>query len=152
MYLPNKVGIKCHDIDSVKEAINNKDNLLQNSNYRRLEEDTLSMSLVKNISNFEDSFHQIKNLIHAEIDKNSQSRVQNFQLKFFMTFSSAINFIKLIFRPLFSEKQKDYLTYKAIFPGFDKKLVKHKISLLNKHSNHIDIKFLSDQIIILNKK
>ncbi len=152
LYLPNKVGIKCHDIDSVKEAINNKDNLLQNSNYRRLEEDTLSMSLVKNISNFEDSFHQIKNLIHAEIDKNSQSQVQNFQLKFFMAFSSAINFLKLIFRPLFSEKQKDYLAYKAIFPGFDKKLVKHKISLLNKHSNHIDIKFLSDQIIILNKK
>ena len=63
------------------------------------------MSLVKNISNFEDSFHQIKNLIHAEIDKNSQSRIQNFQLKF-----SWPSRVQLIFSSLFldhcSQKSK----------------------------------------------
>ena len=131
MYLPNTLGLKCESKDEVMEAINT---IFDNQEINPLDpkENSLALSLLKNLHGENNSFEQVLNVIRLINSKIEKCEFNKLSFRFFLFRDSVFHFLQNIIRPLFPKRAARYKVLKDHFSGFYKKDLEVKIKNLSK--------------------
>jgi len=147
LYLPNTLGMKCQSQNEVMETINA---ILNHQETKALDpkDNSLALSLLKNLDGKNDSFEEVLKVIGLLNSKIEDSQFSELSFRIFLFRESLNKFLKNIIRPLFPKKAARHKVFQDHFPGFRKNDLEEKIKNLSKIVNKkIKYKIMDSNLI-----
>jgi surface carbohydrate biosynthesis protein len=150
--LPNQCGIKCTTEEEVIKAINDLERDPE-SFVKKNSFTTSTKSVLKNIESdtYDDFISMVDKIIEDKRSKNIYSgEISILKFRFGEVINELEQFCRSLIRGFFPEKRRNYLSAKAHFPGFDRRLVESKFRSIERIINKkVVANYLSSSLIVV---
>jgi len=150
--LPNQCGVECKTIEEVIKAIYNSEQDPETF-AKKNSFTTLTKSLMKNIESetYNDFICTVDKIIEEKRSNNAYSgKISIFKLRLEEAINELEQLCRTMIRRFFPLKRLNYLSSRAHFPGFDKKLIESNICSIERILNKkVVLKFLSSRLMVV---
>jgi surface carbohydrate biosynthesis protein len=152
MILPNQCGVECKTEEEVIKAINNLERDPQ-SFAKKNSLTTLTKSLLKNFEfdTYTDFICMVDKITEDKRLKNICSgKISILKLRFGEMINNLEQFCRTLIRGLFPVKRRNYISAKAHFPGFDRRIIESKIRSIERVLNKkVVVNYLSNRLMVV---